>query len=209
MTEALRSVARSYFEDAAPAHDWNHVRRVERLADRLATNRDDVSAEVLEYAVVLHDIGREREDAGEIADHAEWGAREARSILDSEGVDPDVTDAVCHCIRAHRFSNDVEPETPEARLLCDADNLDALGAVGIARVFSHGGATGFPMHDPELPVEADDSVAGRTSVNHVEKKILSLRDRMYTDAGREIAADRHAFCRTFLDRFEREIAGED
>lgn len=208
MTAALRSVARSYFEDAAPAHDWKHVRRVERLAARLSDDGDDVDETVLEYAVLLHDIGREREDAGEIADHAEWGAREARSILDAEGIDAETIDGVCHCIRAHRFSNDVEPRSPEARILCDADNLDALGAVGIARVFSHGGATGFPMHDPDLPAEDDDTPAGATSINHVTKKILTLRDRMYTDAGREIADERHAFCRRFLDRFEGEIAGE-
>lgn len=208
MTDSLRSVARSYFADAAPAHDWNHVRRVERLAERLSRARTDVDRDVLQFAVWFHDIGRAREDAGEIEDHAEWGAQETRSILDSADVDDATIDAIGHCIRAHRYSNDVEPETPEARILSDADNLDALGAVGIARVFSHGGATGFPMHDPALPVEDDDTAAGATSVNHVTKKILSLRDRMYTDAGRELAEERHEYCRRFLDRFEREVAGD-
>lgn len=207
MTEDVRDVARSYFESAPPAHDWHHVRRVERLATRLSRRRD-VDEGVLDYAVVLHDIGRSREDEGEIDDHAKWGAREARTILGSAGVGDETIDAVCHCIRAHRYSNDVAPRTPEARILCDADNLDAIGATGIARVFSHGGTNGFTMYDPDLPVSEDDSEAGATSVNHVTKKILTLRDRMYTDAARELADERHAFCETFLDRFEREAAGE-
>lgn len=208
MLEEIRTVARSYFDDRVlPAHDWHHVERVEALAARLSADREDVDRRALEFAVLLHDVGRAREDAGEIDDHAEWGAREARAILEERGADPDRVDAVCHCIRAHRYSNDVEPRTPAARVLCDADNLDAIGAVGLARTFSYGGEFGTPIHDPALPASEDDSTAGDTSVNHVRKKLLDLRSRMYTDAGREIADERHAFLETFLERFEREVDG--
>ncbi|ELZ14216.1 metal dependent phosphohydrolase [Halovivax asiaticus JCM 14624] len=208
MEADLRAIARSYFEDAAPAHDWQHVRRVHQLATRLAQDRADVDETILRYAVWFHDIGRQREDDGLIDDHAEWGAAEAATILESAGVDPETIDAVGHCIRAHRYSNDVEPESPEATVLCDADNLDALGAVGIARVFSHGGTNGFPMHDPDRPLAADETPGGATSVNHITKKILTLRERMYTDAGRAIAAERHEFVETFLERFEQERSGD-
>jgi uncharacterized protein len=212
MIDEVRERARTYFGDVAPAHDWQHVRRVAQMAETLADEYDsdecEVNEDVLMAAVWLHDIGRAREDRGEIEDHAEWGAKEAAEILSDLGADEDTIDAVQHCIRAHRYSNDVEPETREAAILCDADNLDALGAVGIARIFSYGGELGQPIHDPDLPPEDDESTAGETQFNHLHKKLLSLRDRMYTDAGREIAEERHDYVAEFAERFEREAMGE-
>ncbi|WP_135823449.1 HD domain-containing protein [Halorussus ruber] len=207
MIDEVRERARTYFEGVSPAHDWHHVRRVARLAETLAAEYD-VDERVLFAGVWLHDIGRAREDRGEIEDHAEWGAVEAGEILRDLDADSDTVAAVQHCIRAHRYSNDVEPESREAELLCDADNLDALGAVGVARCFCYGGELGSPMHDPDLPPEEDDSTAGRTQFNHLHKKLLALPDRMYTDAGREIAAERGDYVAAFAERFEREARGE-
>lgn len=204
----IRSVARSYFDDdLGPSHDWQHVRRVEALAETLLDEYDAAEA-VVRPAVLLHDIGRAREDRGEIADHAVWGATEARHILEEREVEPGRVDDICHAIRVHRYSNDREPATLEAKLLCDADNLDALGAVGVARCFSYGGEHGSPLHDPELPPEDDETDAGTTQYNHFYKKILDLPERMYTDAGLALARDRRAFVETFLERFDREVGGE-
>ena len=210
MHDEVRERAEAYFEGASPAHDWHHVRRVARLAETLVESGDesDVDEDVLFAAVWLHDVGRTKEDRGEIEDHAEWGASEAADVLGDLGVDDETIAAVQHCIRAHRYSNDVEPETREAEILSDADNLDALGAVGIARVFAYGGELGQPLYDPDLPPEADDSAAGETQFNHIHRKILDLPDRMYTDAGREIAAERSDYVAEFADRFEREARGE-
>lgn len=205
---SLRERARSYFEtEMSPAHDWHHVQRVETIAEELLAAHPDADARVLFPAVVLHDIGRAREDRGEIDDHACWGAREAKAILQAEGFDGDSIDAVCHAISTHRYSSDPEPETIEAKLLCDADNLDALGAVGVARTFTYGGELGQPMYDPDLPPDADGTLAGETQYNHLHKKILQLPERMYTDAGRELAETRRGFVEEFLDRFDAEIAG--
>ncbi|WP_254862642.1 HD domain-containing protein [Halovivax gelatinilyticus] len=198
----IRTIARSYFEDAQPAHDWNHVVRVKRLAETLLEDRDDACETVVELAVYLHDIGRTREAAGSIEDHATWGATEARSIL--ARYDPATVDAVCHCIRAHRYSNDVDPETPEAKLVSDADNLDAIGAIGIARAIAHGSEYGQPIHDPVYVDRNARAVSTDSTVAHVESKLLSLRDRMYTDAGRELAERRHAYVEEFLERLARE-----
>ncbi len=203
----VRPIANHYFENVAPAHDWHHVQRVANLAETLAAEYD-LDERILFSAVWLHDIGRGREDRGEIEDHAEWGAEEAEGILAEFGATEHEIRAVQHCIRAHRFSNDVEPETLEAKLLSDADNLDALGAVGIARNFCYGGEHGEPMHDPDLPLNDDETRAGATSMNHFHKKILRLPSRMYTDAGRRVADERRAFVETFIDRFEREVDGE-
>jgi len=205
----IRDRAQSYFaESMSPAHDWHHVQRVEALADRLLDHYPDADEETVRLAVLLHDIGRAREDRGEIDDHAAWGAREARELLAEHGVAEQRIDAVCHAVAAHRFSTDPEPTTLEAKLLSDADNLDALGAVGIARCFAYGGERGEVIHDPAVPPEADDSAAGRSQYNHFYKKILDLPERMYTDAGRRIADDRAAFVEAFLDRFDREVAAE-
>ncbi len=205
----IRSVARSYFDEGMnPAHDWHHVQRVERLAETLLDKYERADENVVRHAVLLHDVGRAREDRGEIEDHAAWGAQEARTILTDRGFDDGHITAVCHAISVHRYSNDLEPETLEAEILCDADNLDALGAVGIARCFSYGGERGETIHDPDQPVSEDDTAVGLTQYNHFSKKILTLPDRMYTEAGHEIAQDRSEFVQRFLDRFDREIAGD-
>ncbi|WP_265109559.1 HD domain-containing protein [Halosolutus halophilus] len=209
MLDAVRDRARRYFDAAPPAHDWHHVQRVDALAETLVDRHPTpVDETVLYLAVALHDVGRSREDRGEIDDHAVWGARKGGEILRDEGADEATIDAVQHCIRAHRYSNAVEPETIEAKLLTDADNLDALGAVGIARVFAYGGELGLPIHDPSIPPADDGSPDGRSQYNHLHKKILDLPARMYTDVGREIAADRAAFVREFVDQFDAETAGE-
>jgi uncharacterized protein len=207
--DEIRETARSYFADELnPAHDWHHVQRVESLAKRLLEAYPDADVDTVRLSVLLHDIGRSLEDRGKITDHATWGAREAESILAEQGISQDRIDDVCHAIQVHRYSNDREPESLEAEILCDADNLDALGAVGIARCFTFGGELGKPMHDPEIPPGEDDTAVGATNYNHFYKKILDLPDRMYTEVGAEIAADRAAYVRQFLERFDREVAGE-
>ncbi|WP_227134190.1 HD domain-containing protein [Halorubellus salinus] len=221
---AVRDRARSYFEGVSPCHDFEHVRRVVATAKRLADETEsgahgpqrDVDRDVLVAAAWLHDVGRAKESRGEIACHAEWGASEARRVLrdlargddDVSDVDDAFLDAVAHCVHAHRFSNDVEPETLEAELLSDADNLDATGAVGVARVFAYAGEHERTLYDPDLPPSEDDTDAGATSFNHFHKKILRLDDRMYTAAGGALAEDRHAYVESFLDRFEREARGD-
>ena len=202
----LEERARTHFDDAHPAHDWHHVERVAAMADAIAADAG-ADAEIVALATVLHDIGRAREDRGEIDDHAAWGPREAADLLGDVGYDDETIDAVVHCIRAHRYSTGPEPRTVEAQVLSDADNLDAMGAIGIARTFSLATEYGNPIADPALPVDADESTAGATSLNHLQKKILSLKDRMYTDAGKRRAEDRHDFVEAFVDRLEEEIDG--
>ena len=205
----VRTVARSYFPDGmSPAHDWFHVRRVESNAERLLAARPGADGRVVRLAVLLHDVGRAREDRGEIDDHAEWGAAESERLLRERGAAEGTVAAVAHAVRAHRYSGPVAPETIEAELLSDADDLDALGAVGVARCFAYGGERGSPIHDPSLPPGADSTDAGRTQFNHLHEKLLDLPERMYTGAGRELAEERADFVRTFARRFEAEVDGE-
>ncbi|WP_440772138.1 HD domain-containing protein [Natronorubrum sp. DTA28] len=211
MLETVRSRARPYFEDAPPAHDWHHVQRVETLAETLIDRHSEpasIDDRIVGLAVLCHDIGREREDQGEIDDHATWGAVEAGRILEDVGADAATIERVQHCVRAHRYSNAIEPETLEARIVSDADNLDALGALGIARVFAYGGEVGSPIYDPGVPVDDDETPDGRAQYNHLHKKILDLPDRMYTTVGSRIADERAAFVREYVAQFDAEVAGE-
>lgn len=208
MIQEIRSIARSYFhEGMSGAHDWHHVQRVEATADRLTTDHSDADVHSIQLSALLHDIGRAKEDRGDIEDHADWGADESARILREHDATEKTIDAVTHCIRAHRYSNDVTPETTEAKIISDADNLDALGAIGIARCFTYGGERGLSIHDPTLPPEEDPSTAGTTQYSHLHKKILDLPNRMYTDAGRELADERCAFVQEFIARFEKEATG--
>lgn len=181
--EQIRAKARRYYGEGS-AHGWDHVCRVEGLARRIS---DDEGADerVVRLGAVFHDIGREKESQGEVEDHASWGAEEARKVLSREGSEQDVIDSVVHCVETHRYSTGPEPQTTEASVVADADDLDALGAVGIARTFSHS-------------ADFDETA------EHIRDKLLSLRDRMRTDTAREIAEDRHRFTAEFLERFERE-----
>lgn len=200
MLDSLRDRTRPFFDGAAPAHDWHHVRRVDRLARRLADDHSEaVDRDVLRAGVYCHDVGREREAAGEVEDHAVWAAERVPDLL-ADLADEATVERVVHCVRSHRYSGSVEPETVEARVLCDADNLDAMGAVGIGRTFAHGGALGEPMHGSDDP-RSDGQLA------HLRGKISSLRDRMYTAPGRELAAERHAVVERFVEQFEAELDG--
>lgn len=209
MIESIRSIAQSYFHHGMnPAHDWFHVQRVQANADRLIADYPDADAKRIRLAVLFHDVGRAKEDQDEIEDHSEWGANESERILREHDAGEETIDAVSHCIRAHRYSNQVTPETIEAKIVSDADNLDALGAVGIARCFTYGGERGLSIHDPSRPPEEDTSSAGTTQFNHLHKKILNLPNRMYTDAGKELAEKRSEFVREFTQRFKKEAAGQ-
>jgi len=179
--------ARGYYTDDA-AHGWEHARRVEGLAVRVARRADgEPDLDTVRAGAVLHDIGRRAEERGEIDEHASWGADEARRILRDLGYDGGTVDAVAGCVASHRHSTGPEPRTREACIVSDADDLDALGAVGVARTFAHGG--GFDE-----------------TVEHIRDKLLGLRDGMGTEAARELADEegRHEAVVRFLDRLGSE-----
>lgn len=140
MTQELGPLAQElslpYYTEALPAHDRFHAKRVHDLSIRLANECEStVDRGVLSAAAWLHDIGRPRERTGEIEQHGEWAAVEAEELLAAEAVPADRIEAIEHCLRAHSIrSTSPEPETLEAKLLFDADKLDAAGARGLIRL---------------------------------------------------------------------------
>lgn len=199
--------ARALYRDGGPAHDFDHVLRVLALAERIG-RAEGADMAILRTACLLHDVARGRRDAaGE--GHGLAGARLAREVL--AGCPPAFVDAVAHAIAAHRFRGAVQPETLEAKVLSDADKLDAIGATGVARAYAVAGERGTRLW---AAVQADysiaDDVPGRehTPVHEYVFKLAQLKDRLYTRSGRAIAAGRHAFMVQFFEQLAREVRGE-
>lgn len=188
--------------DDSTGHDMDHARRVYLLGSKLAESTG-AEAAVVQAAALTHDLHRSFEGAGEYVDPAET-LPAIRALLEASDFPPERIPAVLHCVEVHDEYGfrgiDRPAETLEAEVLRDADNLDAIGAVGIARNFAFTGVVGNPLWDP-----AGESYSG---LGHFDDKLLNLIDEMHTEAAREIAEDRHAFLEAFKDRFEQEWYGE-
>jgi uncharacterized protein len=204
------SFVRERFEGEASGHDWWHVYRVWRTAVAIG-KIEQVDLDVVELAALLHDVADAKFHAGD----EEIGSRTAAAWLRSLDVDEPTVRHVARIIRDMSFKEaGVEPPllTREGMVVQDADRLDALGAIGIARAFAYGGLRGRVLYDPELApamhasVEAYRSHQGST-INHFYEKLLLLKDRMHTDAGREIASERHGYMECFVRAFLAEWHG--
>jgi uncharacterized protein len=202
--------ARALYEAADSAHDFSHVLRVLALAGRLG-EQEGADMAVVRTAALLHDLARAGDkekglDASRETDHAIIAAQEARRILaDQPG---DFVEAVAHAIEAHRFRNGIEPQTIEAKVLFDADKLDAIGAVGTARAFAYGGHHDQPLWGDvsENYVPGGDEL--HTAHHEFHVKLKNVKDRLYTESGRRVAAGRHRFMCVFFEQMAAEVRGE-
>ncbi len=166
---------------------------------------------VLEAAAYLHDFGRASQDRsnGDVC-HAQQGARMAEQLIAKLPLDGPRKRNIIHCIRAHRYRDDCAPETIEAKILFDADKLDAIGAIGVARAYLFAGELGACLHNPDLaPEQAQPYSVNETGHREDVVKLSKIKDRMLTEQGRRIAQDRHDFMVAFFDRFLDEFAGRD
>jgi uncharacterized protein len=212
LIERTAAHVRAEMDGEGSGHDWWHVRRVWTTA-RLLCESEHADRAVVELAALLHDLADWKFHDGDL----DAGPRAARAWLESVDAPADVVDRVCDVVARVSFKGAGVPDemdTIEGRIVQDADRLDALGAVGIARAFAYGGHVGQLLHDPELePAFHADADAylntPGTTVNHFHEKLLQLRDRMHTDSGRRIAAQRHAYMESFLEQFLAEWDGAD
>lgn len=208
--QGVREVCRRLLEEEAGAHGWDHAERVWMLCRHIGA-LEGADQEVLEMAALLHDIGRAQEKAsgGKVC-HAASGAERARRIMEEQGVAPETAERVAHCIAAHRFrGRNSRPETLEARVLFDADKLDALGAVGVGRAFLFAGEVGARLHNPEVDIARTRSYSREdTAYREFWVKLRKVRDRMLTGTGRRMAEDRHAFMEGFFRRLDLEVRGD-
>ena len=138
----IKKIAKSYFESARGSHDWEHTLRVCKLCERIGPG-EGADMDVLLSAAYLHDIGRQYQDASNGAVcHAEKGAQLAESLLNGLPFSEAQKQNIVHCIQSHRFRGMHQPQTREAKVLFDADKLDAIGAVGVARAYLFAGEVG-------------------------------------------------------------------
>lgn len=203
-----RRLAEPFFRSDRSSHDWEHTLRVLRLCCDLGP-REGADMVVLLVAALWHDIGRRDQDAsrGEVC-HAERGAALAAWL----SADLPLTDGqkanVQHCVRAHRYRREPHPETLEARVLFDADKLDAIGAVGIARAYQFAGEIGARLHNPDRdPRHTRPYTREDTGYREYQIKLRFIKDRLLTEAGRRVAQERHRFMVLFFDRLQNEIDG--
>jgi len=185
-------------------HSLQHSERVLKLCLRIAEEEGEGDLLVLKAASILHDIAVP--EGGRI-DHARRGVEIAREILEKTGFPEEKREDVLYAIRSHRFSDRKIPVTVEARILQDADRLDAIGAVGIARCFAFGGERRRRLYDlSERPGEYDPE-REVSSLTHIREKLLKIKDTLHTATARRIADDRHRFMLEFIERLTSEIEG--
>ena len=188
-TEAAVRYVQALFAGNAGGHDAAHTLRVYRLAMTLAAREGGCDAETVALAALLHDA-----DDHKLFDTEDFA--NARGFLRERGIGPEKAEKVVEAIRGVSFSRNrgKRPATPEGRVVQDADRLDAMGAVGIARAFAYGGEHGRALED---------------SLRHFDEKLLLLRDGMNTASGRELAEERHAYMEGFLSQWERELREDE
>lgn len=192
-------------------HDWWHVERVWNNA-KLIARGESVDMVVVELAALLHDIADYKFHDGDET----IGPETARKWLQRLSVDSVTIDHVCEIIMHLSFKGAETRSlirTREGMVVQDADRLDAIGAIGVARTFAYGGHKGREIYNPEIPPvlhqTSQDYKSGESpTVNHFYEKLLLLKDRMNTEAAKEIATERHEFMETFLSQFYREWNGE-
>ncbi|HPS21343.1 MAG TPA: HD domain-containing protein [Candidatus Paceibacterota bacterium] len=188
-------------------HDWWHVYRVWKNAKNIA-EKEKANSFVVELSALLHDIADWKFNDGD----EEIGSKISRDWLESLSVDKEIIDQVCEIIANSSFKGagvENKINTLEGKILQDADRLDAIGAIGIARAFAYGGSKNREIYNPDIKPEFHTTSEQyknnkSTTINHFYEKLLLLKDLMHTDTAKEIAKERHEFMELFLNKFKKE-----
>lgn len=207
--EKLKEEAIEILESSRGSHDWEHTERVLNMCMHIASVEGG-DTDIIQAAALLHDIGRHAQDIskGKLS-HAEIGVDMARPILKKYQYNSESIERILHCIETHRYRKGDEPKTLEARILFDADKLDAIGAIGIGRAFVFAGENGAAVHIRNLDIESSKSYTKQdTAYREFKVKLEKVKDRIFTDEGKRLAEERHDFMVTFFDRLKLEAAGE-
>jgi len=196
---------------AEGGHDWWHIYRVWTTAKNIAA-QEEVDPFIVELGALLHDIADSKFHDGDEG----IGPRTARDFLSNLGVDPKIVEHVGLIVANISFKGGKHEQafrSSELDVIQDADRLDAMGAIGIARAFNFGGHVGRELYNPDIKpnlemTKEEYKKAGAPTLNHFYEKLLLLKDRMNTEAGRRLAEQRHDFMERYLDEFYREWEGK-
>ncbi|PDY46155.1 HD domain-containing protein [Bacillus pseudomycoides] len=196
---------KNLLEKDASGHDWYHIERVHKLAISLS-EKEGGDRFVIEMAALLHDVADEKLNESE-----EAGMKKVSDWLEGLNVTEEENEHILHIIMnmSYKGGHGGKVSTLEGKIVQDADRLDALGAIGIARTFAYGGAKGRLMYDPNIPPREEMTKEeyrknDDPSLNHFYEKLLKLKDLMNTDAAKREAEIRHRYMEEFIEQFMKE-----
>jgi uncharacterized protein len=197
--------------DAEGGHDWFHIERVYRNS-LLIAQTEDCDEVIVKLGALLHDIADSKFHDGDES----IGPKTARAFLEAESVDEATIVHVLNIIENISFKGgnfEKKFHSKELEIVQDADRLDAIGAIGIARTFNYGGFKNRPLYDPSIApklhmTKEEYKSSDAPTLNHFYEKLLLLKDKMNTETGKQIAQERHRFMETFLSQFYAEWDGE-
>ncbi|NJB36598.1 HD domain-containing protein [Croceivirga sp. JEA036] len=208
LIEETIAFVKETLQGAEGGHDWFHIQRVFRNTIRIARD-ENVNILVASLGALLHDIADAKFHDGDET----VGPKMASAFLASLAVEQDVIDHVVKIIEHISFKNSLEDgptfTSPELLVVQDADRLDAIGAIGIARTFNYGGFKNRELYNPAIPPNLNMSKetykkSTAPTINHFYEKLLLLKDKMNTKTGKALAEERHAFMLSFLEQFYAE-----
>lgn len=207
------SFVKNTLKNAEGGHDWFHIERVYKNT-KLISNTENVDSFIVILGALLHDIA----DAKFYDGDETVGPKMARTFLESQHVEESIIEHVVNIINHISYKNSLNTSgkkwtSPELEVVQDADRLDAIGAVGIARCFNYGGFKNRPMYDPEIKPnlnmnKEEYKKSAAPTINHFYEKLLLLKDKMNTASGKKIAEQRHEYMKQYLEQFYAEWDGE-
>jgi len=205
--EQAKLFVREQLSDEPSGHDWYHVERVWKNAKKIQENENNGNQFVVEVSALMHDLVDDK-----LFEKNE-GFNRIQYFLEGEGVSQKDMEEVFEVVDSISFSRQIQQSSlsTESQIVQDADRLDAIGAVGVARAFAYGGNKGQPIFDPTLSIRKkmskDEYRDGKTStIHHFYEKLLKVKDLMNTETGIQMAEKRHEFMEEFLIEFFEEIA---
>ena len=206
------SFVKTQLKDAEGGHDWFHIERVYKNA-LLIAKHESVNLEIVKLGALLHDIADSKFHNGDET----IGPKIAREFLFKENVASETIEHIIKIIENISYNSSLDPNktfsSPELDVIQDADRLDALGAIGIARTFNYGGFKNRSIYNPDVKPnlklsKAEYKASTAPTINHFYEKLLFLKDKMNTKTGKKIAANRHDFMEQYLQQFYAEWDGE-
>ncbi len=197
---------KEYMADKEAGHNWWHIQRVRANAMYIFRQEGQGDSFIIELSALMHDIGDDKIDA------ETDGIMMVRSFLSDFNLKDGVIDAVAEIMAKISFRDSFEhcySRTIELDIVQDADRLDAIGAIGIARAFAYGGSKGYQIYIPgedarEYGSKEDYTLSDSSTINHFYEKLLLLKDRMNTETGKRLALERHQYMEGFLEQFRKE-----
>lgn len=198
-------------ENAEGGHDWWHIYRVWKLALQIAME-EEANLFIVGMGALLHDIADSKFNGGD----EEIGPKKAIEFMNEIGLHEDIInhiEAIIRNISFHKTFEEKKFDSLELRVIQDADRLDAIGAIGIARAFNYGGHKNFKLYDPGIdPIAYTDKESYKKSdaptINHFYEKLFILKDLMNTQTGKKLAEKRHEYMEQFVDQFKNEWEGK-